>query len=134
MAVATERGLVDDSLDSHAFGAEMLSTGVAESGMLMAYECAAVFTDRPSRALAQSAFSGLVPDHLSGRALKDLAIGPASGLKLDCDYGHVEELDPCDGDIVWVSVRFAEQNLSNLGLNHLFGRSCWGDCYAVLHL
>ena len=82
----------------------MLSAGVAESGMLVAYECPAVLTDRPSRALAQSAFSGLVPDHLARRSLEDLAIGPGPGLKLDSDYGHMEELDFWDGDVVWVSV------------------------------
>ena|SRR6266508_3530897 len=104
MTGATERGLVDDSLYSYAFCAEMFPARIAESGMLLAYECSAVLTDCPSWAFAQSAFSGLVPDHLARRALKDLAIGPGPGLKLDSDYGHMEELDFWDGDVVWVNV------------------------------
>lgn len=90
MAASAQGCLVDDSLGCDAFRAQVFSTVSAKPSMLWAYNSATVFADRLCRVVTESAFAGLVPDHLTGRSLKDLPVGPAPGNQLDGDYRDVQ--------------------------------------------
>lgn len=69
VAVPAKRRLVYDAFDRDALGAEMFSTIVAEAGVLVAGDGAAIFTDGARGFVAERTFCCLVPDHFAGGSL-----------------------------------------------------------------
>lgn len=78
VAIAAERSLVDHALRGNTFRAKVLPARVAQSRMFVTDYRSTIFADSARRAFAKRTFPSLVPDHLAGRALQDLPVGPVS--------------------------------------------------------